>query len=343
MGEVNKHGLTRYIPAEIAEQIRRNSKFGCVICRAGIYQYEHIEPSFAEAESHDPDKICCLCASCHDAVTRRQFSKAKILSAYEEIRNKPVSLVQPPTGPVDFHTGAAQLVIGGIGYYPAVRTIIRHNGISYMSISPGDRGEPGRISAVFSDDEGNEVFRLADNVWIGSNRNWDISVKGQRITVRKEKRKIALRIRLDPPGKIVIERLNMRFADAHIVATEHNYAVGRCFLDGRIYWVHAQLVIEKSSPLGAAIEFTSPDELERRDRRFFGTAQELATEDRDVILNANAGIMVRSLGISIAALTGKFSLMQLAIGEKTVAEMAKAVRWTPRELCRFLSNAPKEP
>ncbi|MGK0273227.1 MAG: hypothetical protein ACI88H_003906 [Cocleimonas sp.] len=343
MASTNKFGLKRHIPAEVTEEVRRNSKFGCVVCRAGFYQYEHIEPTFENAKEHNSDNICCLCAACHDAVTRRQMSKSKVRAAYEKIRNASHGQVEHPHGPVDFHDGTAQLVIGGIGYYPAVQTIVRHHGVTYMSIKPGVKGEPGSISAVFSDDDGNEVFALVENAWVGHNKNWDISVKGQRITIRKEKGRIALRIRLDPPGKIVIERLNMRFSDAHIVATENNYAVGRYFQDGSIVWVHAQLEIEKSSPLGAAIEFTTPDELERRAKHFSGTAQELATEDRNIVMNANAGIMVRSAGISIASLTGKFALMQFAMGVKTVAEMQKAVRGTNEELCRFLSDAPAAP
>ncbi len=79
---VNKHGLSRYIPQHIKRELRQRSRFGCVICRRGFYQYEHIDPPFEDAKTHVPDRMCCLCGSCHDAVTRGQLSKALLLQKY---------------------------------------------------------------------------------------------------------------------------------------------------------------------------------------------------------------------------------------------------------------------
>lgn len=66
----NKHGFSRYIPQETKLEIRRRSKFGCVVCRCAFYQYEHIIPEYHDADEHNPDNMCLLCGHCHDKVTR---------------------------------------------------------------------------------------------------------------------------------------------------------------------------------------------------------------------------------------------------------------------------------
>jgi len=60
MARTNKHGLPRHIPPEIKRAIRQACGFGCVTCGSAIGQYEHIDPEFAEATSHDPEKMAYL-------------------------------------------------------------------------------------------------------------------------------------------------------------------------------------------------------------------------------------------------------------------------------------------
>lgn len=339
----NKHGLSRTIPAAVRREVRRRSRFGCVVCRRGFYQYEHIDPPFKEAREHDPERMCCLCGSCHDAVSRGQMSKGLIAAKYREIQQTPVEDVDPPSGPLDFHDGTAELVIGGLYYAPAVRTVLRYHGRDVMRVQPAEReGEPGLISAVFTNDQGEETLRLEENAWIGSLAAWDIEVEGQRITVRRKRGSIALRLRLDPPGRIVVERLDMRYGDAHVLATEETYAVGRYMPHG-VHWLHAMIQIERSSPAGAAIEFASPAELSVRDLVLGGRGQELACEDRRVVLNSTAGVMVKELGIAVASFSGRFKLARLSIGPRPLAALRRVILEEPEELCRFISTGTTNP
>ena len=59
----NDHGLSRHIPEDVKREVRQRSRFGCVIpgCRRAFYEYEHIEPEFKDAKSHDPAAICLVC------------------------------------------------------------------------------------------------------------------------------------------------------------------------------------------------------------------------------------------------------------------------------------------
>lgn len=70
------------------------------------------------------------------------------------------------------------------------------------------------------------VLGLEENEWVGGFEAWDIEIVSQRIIVRRNKGRIVLRLRLDPPGRVVVERLDMRIRDSHILATDKTYAIG---------------------------------------------------------------------------------------------------------------------
>lgn len=298
MGAINKFELSRDIPVAVKREVRRRCKFGCVICRRGFYQYEHIDP-FESVRSHDPDRICCLCGGCHDAVTRGQLSKSAVDKAYREISAADPAAVTPPIGPLDFHTGAANLVIGGLRYSPAVKSVLRYHGQDIVRVDPGVEEEPGAITALFCDDRGVPVLELRENEWVGEPANWDIDVKGPRLTVRNPDCKIVLSLRLEPPGVIVIERLDMRFADAHILISESSYAVGRYVDDGTIVWLNAELTITRSVPDAFGIEFTTPDEIDARRTRLHGVGQSMGTGDGNFIIGSPIGVVCPPLGVSI--------------------------------------------
>ena len=340
----NKFGLTRNIPTDIKRKVRQNSKFGCVLCRRGFYQYEHIDPPFEECLEHVADAICCLCGSCHDMVTRGQLSKEAVKLAYKNIQSNLLEEVSPPTGPLDFHDGTAELLFGGLCYSPAVQTVLRYHGIDLIKVIPGSNGEPGKIRALFTDNQGRVTLQLEDNAWIGNLENWDIEIVGQKITVRRKHGEIALKIRLDPPGRLVIERLDMRFRQGHILATEKTYAVGRYLAEQFLCWTHVNIEICQSSSVGAAIEFTDSEALELRDMFFQGNGTEMATPDRSMVINSNAGVLVKSLGIAIASLTGSFKISEMGvIGELPLNEMRKAIFNDKKDILEFIATYSCEP
>jgi len=261
------------------------------------------------------------------------------LASYLEIQAQQQSEVSPPIGPLDFHDGSAELMIGNLLYSPALQTVLRYHGQDLIRVVPGRKGEPGMISAVFTDETGRELLHLDENEWVGSLDNWDIEVVGQRLTVRREGGEISLQLRLDPPGRIVIELLDMRIADGHVLATEQTYAIGRYSADGTMRWVNVPIQIRRSSPLGAAIEFTDEQTLESRDAQYQGIGQELATENRQIVVNSNAGVMIKPFGIAIGSLCGSFALTgDFATGSQSLDEMRRVILNNPNELCRFIST-----
>jgi len=62
----NKHGIPRKIPAYVSRQVRKQSGYGCVICRDTPCDYDHFDPQFSELmEEHTADGIALLCDRHH--------------------------------------------------------------------------------------------------------------------------------------------------------------------------------------------------------------------------------------------------------------------------------------
>lgn len=335
----NKYGLRRKIPAAVAREIRKRSKFGCVICRSGFYQYEHIFPAFEDAEVHDPANICCLCGSCHDAVTRGRRSKASVMDAYKMIQESPIEKIGKPVGPLDFYGDNAALSIGGLRYNPIVPTVLRYRGQNVIRVVPGSGDTPGTISAIFTDESGMQVLKLIENAWEGSIKNWDIDVVGSRITVRRAAGVVALRLRLEPPGVIVIEYLDMRLGDFHIIASEKSYAVGRYLPnENAIAWLYAELTITRSSGSGAVIELTDPHDLLMRDQAMRELGQRIESTDETIVFSSESGCLWIPAGIAIASGCGAFRLYRFAAGIRSLDGVRQMVKKTPRDLMQYLGT-----
>lgn len=336
--KTNRHGLGRAIPKDVEREVRRRSKFGCVICRTGFYDYHHIDPAFNEASRHDPSEICLLCPTCHSAVTRGSRSNESVKRRYEEIQRASIEEVGSPVGPLDFDDGSAELVIGDLLYSPAVRTVLRYGGSDLIRVDPGNGGEPGSVSAVFADDEGQEVLRLERNQWIGSLENWDITIVGRRIAVQSRRSHTALKLRLEPPGRIVIEHLDMRFGDAHLLATERAFAAGRYLDDGRVGWCTGRIGIPASHAAGAAIDFMSENDIEMQDRATRPGSRSLSSQNDEFVVSARGGLLFKRLGIALASLCGMIHVYEVAYGFQPIDMVRQVVLNSPGKVARYLGT-----
>lgn len=214
---INKHGLSRGIPQDVKRLVRQKCGFGCVICGKAIYQYEHVDPPFAEATEHDPARIVLLCPGCHGKVTTGMLSKETVKKAGDTpmCRQQGFSFEA-------FDIGAGLPVVE----VPGLRCIdtpvlLEVCGTPLISFArPESAGGPFRLSALFYDNSGNELLRIENNEWRSIVSAWDFEVKGRRITCRIGPGKIALVLRSEPPTTLVVERLDMCFMGTAILLEE---------------------------------------------------------------------------------------------------------------------------
>jgi len=217
MTDKNRHGLSRYISAKIKREVRQHDGFGCVLCGNAVYTYEHIDPVFEEATKHEADKIALLCAGCHDRVTRGLLSKEAVKTAKENPRCLREGF---SFGPFDIGAKHPVIKIGPLTIRdtPMIVSIF---GDPVLEIDPPEfEGGPFQLSALLSNNKGDEILRIDKNEWKTPISNWDVELKGSRITVRNALGDVALILRTDPPHSIILEQLNMYHKGATIKASE---------------------------------------------------------------------------------------------------------------------------
>ena len=221
----NRHGLSRKIPADIAHEIRRRSKFGCIMCRCAIYQYEHIDPEFADAREHNPNAICLLCGGCHDRVTRGRLSKETVKAKYFEIRESKV--IARPFEELDLATNQISIVLGSATFEYA-QCLLRINGEDVLTITPPKEGAAfPTLNGIFCDRAGREIFRITDNVWEGPVEAWDVQISGNRLTIKADEKRPALVLEVHPPNTVRVIQLDMYKDNCHIVCDEKQTLIGQ--------------------------------------------------------------------------------------------------------------------
>ncbi len=221
---MNKQGLSRNIPNDIKRKIRLASGFGCVVCGFAIYQYEHVMPDFADAESHDPNAITLLCATCHDQVTRGIWSKDKVVNAMRNPRTKQAGYSRFQ---LDIDSESNLLVQIGNKRFGGVKDIILIDSFPILSIRPPEESNsPPLINASFYDQNGDLIAQIIDNEWHGSTSTFDIEAVGNRISIRNTEKKIDLEVTVQTPNGIAVEKLFLRYRGKEIMGdSQRGYEV----------------------------------------------------------------------------------------------------------------------
>lgn len=216
---VNKYGLTDTIASPVKREVRQRCGFGCVNCGNAVYQYEHLDPTFAEAKEHNPEHIVLLCGGCHDRVSRKLLSKEtiKVRSKNPICKQKGFSF-----GPFDLGLVEPTVKIGTLTC-KKVESLIQIDGESIFSIKkPECEGAPFRINAYLADRDGAEILKITDNEWVTSTSNWDVEVVGPKITIRKDLGDITLILRTEAPHSLIVERLEMVHRGVKISCRENS-------------------------------------------------------------------------------------------------------------------------
>ncbi len=220
MSVVNRHGLSRNIPEPTKREVRQRCGFGCVICGKAIYHYEHIDPEFVDAKTHDPSSITLLCGGCHDKGTRGILSKETIKrhNANPKCRETGFSFEA-----FDIGTEPVEVLLGTVTARN-VKTLLRVGDDDVFSISPPlEDGQPFLINACFYDENGAPVLWIEKNEWRSSSDNWDVRVVGKHLKIRSNPGSFALVIRADPPHRLIIERMDMVHKGVSIYCKEGKF------------------------------------------------------------------------------------------------------------------------
>lgn len=224
---INRHGLTRDIPDPIKRQIRQHSAFGCVICRLAIYTYEHIDPLWSDATSHDPEKMCLLCPTHQALSTKGRLPKKEIKEAYRRIADSETP--EKPTDPEFFSLYSPNFTIKlGSCSFSNFQSIININGRNILSYQITDGTPPYVVSGLFFDEQGRELFKIENNEWIGPVDIWDIEQTGRVLCIRRGPKEIIFRAEKNPEDNVlIITNLDMYFPPFHVFLSPMEFLVGQ--------------------------------------------------------------------------------------------------------------------
>ncbi|MBL4573848.1 MAG: HNH endonuclease [Gammaproteobacteria bacterium] len=251
----NRHGLSRYIPSSVKLQVRQRSKFGCVICRNGIYEYEHIVP-FQNCEEHDPDKICLLCAHCHGKVTRGLTSKEIVIEKYKEVQQ--ADIVKSPFDEFSFRAQNIDVHLGSSRFSNCKNLIMLGEEELLVIEAPEEGSTYPQITAMFTDDKSKQIFRINRNQWSGSNRVWDAQVIGTEIKIfRLSDKKIALHIEVLHPNIFKIISLDMYYKQFHLFLSKDFMNVGRISPDLEVH-LGFESLISTGASIGILVDTKIP-------------------------------------------------------------------------------------
>ncbi|MFV3308593.1 hypothetical protein ACNFBT_25295 [Pseudomonas sp. NY15181] len=231
VADINKHGLGRYVSQDVKREVRQRCGYGCVICGLGYYDYEHFNPDFKDAKEHNPDGMTILCMQCNQKRARGTLSVETVAKANENPRCKQQGFTSEM---FDLSSDSLQIVFAGVTFTDC-RTLIQVRGLDLLSIRSSDEpGAPPLLSGFFTDSTGAVTLKIEDNIWSAGADNWDVEVVGPRTTIRRGPGDIVLEIRVDPPRRLIIEKLSMEIEGVVINGTSESLQL--C-IDGRS-WQH---------------------------------------------------------------------------------------------------------
>jgi hypothetical protein len=213
MIEINKYGLKRRISPDIKSQVRKECGFGCVVCGFWICEYDHFDPEFADAMSHDPNGIALLCGSHHEAKTKGLLTNDQVRLS----RNSPYNIEHGMKNNELFFTSKPLLflcgneiidggsIIANLKFTSPFRVTWKERNetkmeqelfIPIINIGKPRPEEPIPMHLSFFDSEENfdPIFEIENNEWHGNINNFDIESIGTNLIIRKRKGKILLSI-----------------------------------------------------------------------------------------------------------------------------------------------------
>lgn len=199
MSEKNSFGLDRYIPADVRRKVRQRCGFGCVVCGSAIVDYEHFDPEFKDAESHEARGIILLCPTHHRA--KGGFIGHKTLAAAAE---NPYCISKRIAW-AKLHLDQATVDIGPFTVEHCEIVLRLHGENIIWFNQPEESGAPSRLNLRLYDKANFLFVSIEDNVWITSPESTDavlISGNVQGVIRVDDKKGVVFEAHVRPPDFI---------------------------------------------------------------------------------------------------------------------------------------------
>lgn len=225
---MNNKKPARNIPANIKREVRKRCGFGCVMCGAPIYEYEHMK-EWAKYKEHRAEDITLLCPN-HHAEKTKGLLPIKIV---REKNNNPFNLKNKrskPTG-LYFSGNSCSFVIGGnvfkmksVSEFPTFLLPILIDGhpILCFNLFKGQLS----LNANIYDKNNKLVLKISDNELEYSVDVWDITFISNTLTINQAQRDILLRIKFEPTNTVIIEKAKLYYNEVEVIVEKTKIIIG---------------------------------------------------------------------------------------------------------------------
>ncbi len=247
----NRYGLTRNIDEHTKQIVRKRDGFGCVHCGKGIYTYEHFNPTFNEARTHDHRGIALLCGRCQLLTTKGMLSKETI----QKDVNDPFCKRQGYSN--EFFDLAFPVLVsfGNFKYYAskdkAEHVILRVNNETTLGCSQDPAGGPTQLSAVFRDQNNQVCLEIVKNEWRASTQNWDITQTAKKIHIYEAERQIGIELEASPPHQISFNSFATYFNGNRLFLDKQRIVISRA--GGNQMQILTPDIVRRSAPINISL------------------------------------------------------------------------------------------
>lgn len=237
----NRHGLNRYIPEEVKEFVRKRDRFGCVICGDPVIEFDHVDPPFAEAQSHDKDAIASLCSNCHSRKDKGFISIDNIKKAMSNPANYNRNYINYRV------LRGAHLyprIILGRNEFVEVGSVIDLFGLFKIGFSKNRNfSDRFHIDMRVVDFDLRDILRIDKDEIVFKSDITDFVIKGNSISISDDRIIFELLFSLEFNGTISINKLFYRFGPINYLISDNKYLY---FVNGYNVFVFDKFFVSKT-------------------------------------------------------------------------------------------------
>lgn len=250
------------VPEGVKVAVRRRCGFGCVMCGSPVYDYEHIL-GYGRT-GHDPQHMTLLCPEHHREKTAGRLPLAQVIEADASPHNKRQIMGKPM--PLYFSGDRFSIFLASnrIDHYLPEHarrgTSIMVDGIPVLGVARDH--DRVLLTANLRDQDNQPVLIVRKGELRTATDAWDILFVGRTLTIRGGPGDIVLRLHLEPPDSVWVERgvfwtNGIRFEiDGFFLKCTNT---GNAF--GNLHCEHMETVLSVGQPARGYIDLREPTRL----------------------------------------------------------------------------------
>ena len=153
--------------------------------------------------------------------------------AYRAVSAVDARDVPLPKDWLDLDEKSAKPTVGGFWFAGGAPTILKFFGEALIEVVPALENRPFGVNAKFFNSLGQKTLEIEHNVWVGPKTGWDFYLSGRRIFIKDDEHLNSLVLRVEPPGNLIVEKMDMRIGDYQFLANEKRHAIGHYDSEGK--------------------------------------------------------------------------------------------------------------